>query len=232
MRNPTRSWYIAAMHATPHRLSTLLALCIIAAGILCGVGCDNKDAQAIRAMLVQYDTANNSKNGRLAKECVTKSSDAQYESIRRHALYSDERTVRALGPYIKHQVLMTRNRASAAQLEVLTGEDYLVWTTNEGWFANGDSGWSTAFGKIAVKGDFATGVVLQDDKPTGDKVHFLKEDGRWRLDETTMGQHMDQWYLDLAKFEGVSVDDLLIFIEEEDSGKEISDSIWQPMIRK
>ena len=127
---------------------------------------------------------------------------------------------------------MTRNRASAAQLEVLTGEDYLVWTTNEGWFANGDSGWSTAFGTITVKGDFATGVVLQDGKPTGDKVHFLKDDGRWRLDETTMGQHMDQWYRDLAKFEGVSVDDLLVFIDEEDSGKEISDSIWQPMIRR
>ena len=90
------------MHAIHCRFSTMLAFCIAAAAVLCSVGCDNKDAQAIRAMLVQYDTANNSKNGRLAKECVTKSSDAQYESIRRHALYSDERTVRALGPYIKH----------------------------------------------------------------------------------------------------------------------------------
>lgn len=216
---------------TPLR-STCIVL-VSLASLMALTACDVKESQAIRAMLADYDRANNTGNGLLAKDCVTQASDDQYDLIRRHALYSDEKTVRALGPNLKYNVIMTRNRAPADQLEVLTGEDFLVWTTNEGWFATGESGWVDAFGAIRVDGNTATAAMLDDEgRPTSDRVTFVKEGGRWRLDEPTMNPYLDKLIRLAARAEGMSEDDYILAAEEEDSGKEIPDAIWQPMIKQ
>lgn len=195
--------------------------------------CEDKDAQAIRAMLADYDRANNTGNGPLAKDCVTQASDDQYDLIRRHALYSDEKTVRALGPNLKYNVVMTRNRAPAEQLEVLTGEDFLVWTTNEGWYAGGVSNWAGHFGAIRVDGNTATAPILDEEgQPTSEKGTFIKEGGRWRVDEPSMNSYVDKSYRLAARSEGMSEDEFIMSLETNDSGKEVTDAIWQPLIKK
>lgn len=222
---------VPARTAFPPRAAacwTLLVLSLLSWLPLCG--CEGKDAQAIRAMLVDYDRANNTRNGVLAKECVTRASDEQYELVRRHALYSDEKTVRALNPYVKQYVLMTRHRGQADQLAVLTGEDFLVWTTNQGWYAGEESNWEGAFGSIKVRGQVATAPILEDGKPTGGTATFLLEDGKWRVDEPSLVAALDRRLFLAAREEGESIDDYLIALEEESSGREVPDSVWQPMV--
>ncbi len=236
LQRPRSVRYVICMTIHTKSVCTLLRGAFLMAActaflLLACAGCEDAEAAAIRAMLVKYDQANEQGNGLLAKECVTKSSDTHYDTLRKHALYSDEKTVRALSPSTKLAVIMIRNRASAEQLEVLTGEDFLVWSTNQGWYAGGEP-WANSFGRIKVDGDVALAPMLDEGKPTRVTARFKKEEGKWRLDETTLIHAWDEHYIATARAEGMSVDELITYIEEEDSGKYVEETVWQPMVRR
>lgn len=67
------------------------------------------------------------------------------------------------------------------------------------------------------------------DKPYTYTCQFIKEDGAWKIDETSMFPEYSRALTEAAKESRKSVRDFLMMMESEETGVNLKMSVWDPM---
>ena len=86
-------------------------------------------------------------------------------------------------------------------------------------------------GDIRVSGTHATGVHVSEGKATPLKFVFQMENGKWRLDLTSIMATADQAFKQVIRESGLHEDEFLMTVLESVSGKKVGDTVWDPMVK-
>lgn len=217
---------------TIQRSVAVMAACLLALAL---AGCEDphaEDKTAIRAAVKQLDDANEACDGEAAVAVMSSAALDQYSQIVQLALNGTEREVRGLKPTDLGQVIALRHRMTRKELEGMDGRAYQAFATSACWYSGygEEYAWATSMGAIRVVGDYAYVDIVDDrGRKTGYEGRFEREGGAWKINEFSFHPHTDALLYEDAEFEGMSIEELLIWMEEDDSGEPVGEEIWQPM---
>ncbi len=197
-------------------------------------GCDARaaDKEEISAIYDQLDQCNNNKDGTGVLTVFTKASFPRYEPLIKIALDGTPEQVRALPPTDRTEVLRMRLRATRAELAGLNGMEYTRFATGRGWYVSPDGGQVQStltrfrFNKTATE---ATAELVSDGERSGMRFRFIKEDDYWKYDEPFAIELYDRDLRRAARDEGVSEEQFILDLLEEEIGKEVPATVWEPM---
>lgn len=236
--------------------TTLTALLL---GILClGLSaCKEKpEQQAVRQAWDAYSSAIESADGPTVAKHSSDSTLKYYERLLKTGLEMPAQQVWALPPIEMREVLMMRNRATRSQLKGYTGKGYIIYSTNQGWNLGGGDDTEWEFRDIKVTGDKATARMVEviprniamdlaglsrraslraaarrerKREPRSYALSFVKEEQVWKFDETTLHPRFNNEITLAAKQFRMPVREMLMDIESEESGKDVSMKTWDPM---
>lgn len=176
------------------------------------------------------DHYNNTKNGKAILGVFTGETFEGYERVIKVALDGTKDEVSALGPSDRMEVLRIRTRAKRAEVEKLNGRQYCEFATSRGWYVRPLSDRTEdTLRRITINGDTATADLHSDGEPTRVKLRFVRQDGAWRFDEPDAFKQWDREWIELAREEGITVNDLILEELATELGKEVPDSAWRPM---
>ncbi|HEY0017419.1 MAG TPA: hypothetical protein VGC13_14000 [Longimicrobium sp.] len=180
------------------------------------------DAEAIRAVVREYQQAASRRDGAATSRLVTRDTRGYYARMRDLAVYAPEGAVRAMPLMDRVMVLMYRHRVPADELRAMVADSAFAYTIDSGW-VSGDLGDDVASqGEIYGEGDLA---IL---RLAGEDIHFLREDGAWRWDMVPMLQAASAEFAPDPD-SGMTEDEFLMFILRYSNGTEPSPDIWRPL---
>lgn len=236
-------------------LNRLLYIVILVATFWGLAGCDKhvKDKAEIRSAYDQYQQGQMDANGTAVAAVFTQRTFDHYAKLVKIGMDAKAQDVWNLPPSDMYEVLRMRSRAKRSQLKLLNGRDYVLLATKEGWWSGGEPGWKIV--EIKVTGTTAVGTVRHPeweaeykqqqvagmlsrrarrsmgalDKPFSYNCQFVKEDGAWKVDETSMFPEFNRWLTEAAKESRRSVRDFLMMLESEERDQKLPMSIWDPM---
>jgi len=197
----------------------------------CAEGTSLDEAVAVRASYEGYKQAILDQDGKEAVAFVDKKTLDYYRKMLDLALRGDRETVRALSTIDKLMVLSIRHRIPSEYAEQMTAESLFVHAVDEGWIGKQ---WviNNELEDIAVSGTSATGVHISAGKETPLKRVFQKEDDRWRVNLTCCMPVTDQEMKKMITQSGLSEHEFLAKIVESVSGREVVDTVWEPVIKE
>jgi hypothetical protein len=186
------------------------------------------EEESVRQVLIAYKDAVLKHQGDSAALVVNRNTLEYFGGMKTMALEANEQEVRQLTPLHRMMVLSFRHRIPANELRAMTPEGVFIHSINQGWVGK-NSVLDSDVGKVQVFGDNASAEFLKAGKPTPLKLRFTKEDGKWKIDFTSVFPLSDQALSMLIKKKEVDEDTFIISLIESVSGKKVSPSIWQPL---
>ena len=207
------------------QLSLLCLLAAVQGG--CKEG-DSQEATFVRTCFEGYKEAILDQDGEAAVALVDGSTLKYYGKMRKLALEGSPTDVRQLSTIDKLMVLILRHRIPLEDLTEMTAESLFVYAVDEGWIGR-ESVINNELGDIKVSGTNATGVHISAGNESPFKWIFRKENGKWKIDITSIMPIADQAFKQLIQENGLSEDDFLFSILESVSGEKVPDSIWEPL---
>lgn len=207
----------------------------LACSLLFLTACDNhaRDKRDIADVYGDIERCNNAKDGKTVVELLTSDTFRRYERLIKLGLDGSPDEVKALPPNDKFEVLLMRLMASREDISKLDGRGYVIFATSKGWYITPPSERSVDFVtkiKISSSGNDAHGQLVSDGYRTDVRLHFVKEGGSWRFDETAAVADYDDAIRRHCSAERISVDKFVFDWLEEQTGKPVPNSIWHPMI--
>ncbi len=214
----------------PHSMPHLARSILVVVAVLLPGGCqpsDTPEAAAVRTCFNDYLTAIGNKDGKAAVAIVDSRTVTYYDTILDHALKSKSDVVRGLPILDKTMVLMLRSRVPADELRKMDARAVFIHTVDEGWVATD----RTIFdiGQIDVNGDRAFGQHLMRGQETPYKCRFVKEDGKWKIDITSLYSSGEAEFEKAIKESQMSEDDFLTRVLSMTAKKPVDASIWEPV---
>lgn len=197
--------------------------------VLPACGKDPREAE-IMAVYKAYSHAAHVRDGKAALEILTAPSVEAYGPLLKIALDASEEQVRALAPAQKLEVLRMRHRSTRSQLSKLDPPGFVRFATDQGWYSAVDPDQEFVLTDLDIHDDWAVGV---EDFGHNLKlrIYFIKEDGKWKLNEWRAMQEDGPLYEAVAKELEMSVDDFLLLILEDENGQPPNQWIWRPMVK-
>jgi hypothetical protein len=202
---------------------------ILAAIALANQAAHRPEAEAARDAFKGYKQALINHDGEAAAAFVSKGTVDYYGKIKELALRGERQTVAGLPILDKMTVLMLRLTYRADTLENMTATSLFASAVEKELF-NMDTVVSSEVGKVKVSGERASitlinrGVENQAFLPL-----FVKEGRSWKLDSTALFGILG-WALEKsAKDSGLSEDEFLVEILSKTTGKEVTNTIWEPL---
>jgi hypothetical protein len=213
-------------------MRTLLLIVLFAFTPL--IGCDDKaaDKEDIRAVWQQLDTCNNAADGNGVVAVFTESSFAANVKLMKVGLDGTPAQVKALPAFDRMEVLRMRLLSNRAEISKLDGRGYVRFATSKGWYVMpSEDRTKDTLPKITFSksGTEAWANIVSEGKRTGMRLHFVKEGGQWKYDEPEAMVEYSRLLADEARAAGVSENDFIIDVLEEELGRKIPASIWDPM---
>lgn len=189
-----------------------------------------KDIKAIQASFEKYKAAVLNDRGEEAFKYVDSRSLAYYSSLIEVIKNADSTKLEQLPLIDKMTVLMIRHRAPAEDLLTYDGKALFVYAIGEGMVSK-NSVATSSLDNIEVVGEFAKAQFVSDGEPSPYYFHYYKEDGKWKLDLTSLlkigALAMDH----LVAQSEMEENDFLLYIIGLVEGTEPSPDIWLPLQR-
>lgn len=197
-------------------------------------GCDTRaqDKEDMIVLMQTLDSCNNASDGNNILGIFTQSTWAHNDRLIKLGLEGTEAEVKALPLFDRMEVLRMRLRSNREELSKLKGMEYTRFATSRGWYVTPveQRAESTLDRfKFSAAGDEAWAYLVVDGEPTQTKIHFIKEGGEWRYDEPEAMIAYGRDYAREARQEGMSENEYIILVLEEEIGREVPDSVWQPL---
>lgn len=191
--------------------------CLLTAG--CGEG---KEEKAVRECMAKVDAAGNANDPADLAANLSAASFQYWDRLIPIARSGNRTQIMSLPPSERNEIVMMRHRCTADELKKLSGAFWLKTAMERGgYFGEGD----TELGKIRVRGDFAEAQLLWDRSPAEDldgnriTTLFVKEQTGWKFDLPHNDKFLN-WLIEFAaSMERRNVDDFLLDLEEESTGK-------------
>ena len=165
--------------------SRVLSLVAVLAALVFLAGCDSRaeDRGALVDVMEAIDDCNNRADGKAILELVTRESVERYGELVRLGLDGTREEVLTRGPNDQLEILRMRARAKRSELEKLSPRQYVAFATSRGWYRQPESDrGTTSLREIRFGPSGATAEPVLDGEPVGERIRFVEEDGRWKLD--------------------------------------------------
>ena len=184
----------------------------------------------VRACFGNYRTAILAEEGQEALRFVDRRTLDYYGRILDIALRGNRETVAGLSTINKLMVLILRHRIPLDSLKEMTAESLFIHAAEHGWVGKNDV-IANELGKVVVFGTYALAVHISVGQESPFQYRFEKEDGRWKLDLTSIMPVVDQCFKQVIRESGLPEDEYLFSLIESDSGRKVSDTIWDPIVK-
>ncbi len=208
--------------------SLICLVCLVLAGCTGGPSVD--ETIGIRAAFDGYKKAILDQDGEKAVTFVDQNTLDYYGKMLDLALRGHRGTVRARTTADRLMILFIRHRIPLESAKQMTGESLFAHAVDEGWIGR-ESVITNELGDIAVSGTSGTGVHISAGEESPIKWVFQKEGDRWKMDLTAVMPIADQALKQIIQESGLPDDEFLTEIIEAVSGKEVDDTVWDPMIQ-
>ncbi len=206
---------------------------VMAAVTLALGGCEQRtqDKSDIKQVFTTYYDCNNGRDGAGLMDIFTDATFDRYGELVKLGLDGRPEQVRALTFMEKREVLTMRIKGRRADLEGMDGRRYVEHATSSGWYVLPEDQRSVdTLEDFRFEGEsVARPMLVSDGEWTQIRPRFVKENGRWKLDEFSIAPALERLLRSQAKDLGMTAEEILIFELEEQFEKPLDDSIWQPM---
>ena len=219
-------------------------------------GCQKSPEQEVLAQYHRGEEAIGTHNSTEYRNIITPESVTQLDDAIRLALEATEEQARALEPFELQNVIMFRNRISPEQLRRMTADDALAWMMDKGILIvdkeyglepesvriTGDTAIIQMGTRVARsstvgfgrRGGRAAGALLSEalgggkiEPVPGIAWNYKKINGYWYSDNVANDRVFNEDLINLAKEEGVPVDEYILKQEREQAGR-LKQDIWTP----
>lgn len=235
-----------------HAIARLCAVLVLVMTPAFVGGCDKhaEDKKAIQAVIDIHARANEGKDGNTIATILSDNTFQHYERVLRLALDGTKAEVAALQASDRLEVGRIRVRGKRSVLEKMTGKQYAVWATNQGWYSFGDGSAEgvegieltdfkfappdTAYARPRT-GETEMGMVglrmRRKEKKSPFKYTFIKQADGWKYDETSAYEHWSSELDEIAAANRMDTDGLIIELLTEETGKKVPRSIFEKPMR-
>lgn len=186
------------------------------------------DPAAVERSFEAYRQAVLSGDGAAAAEVVTSRSHAFYKSLADYALTLDREGLARLHVTERLTVMQLRHSVDPQVIARMSGKDLVASAVNSGWIGKGRMA-DLRLGAYDVRGELASVPVLDQNGEAGPiTLHFLKEEGKWRLDLVSV-LAISRGTMDYVILQsGMTEDEFVLFALEYNSGRKPGPEIWDP----
>lgn len=184
--------------------------------------------QQVREAYSAYKAAILADQGAEAVQHVDSRTVQYYTDIQRQAVEADSLTVDGLAILDKLMVLAIRHRTPREQLLSFDGVSLFTYAVEQGMVGK-NSVANLSIGTITINGDTAQGQVINNGQVTPLAYHFNKEDGRWKIDLTSIFGVSGSAFQQMVDQSEQAENDYLLMILELTTGKKPGADIWQPV---
>jgi hypothetical protein len=207
------------------KLSVFLVFCLAIILSSCG---GSGEASAVKKAFESYRSALLNQDGKAAVEAVSSNTIKMYQEYRDQAMTGDEQSVKGLSIVNRMQVLLMRHRIDPKLLKKMDGNEVFAYAVDQNWIGK-NSVVRLTLEDVAVSGPRATAKASADGKQTGERFHFVREEGSWKLDLGPTIQATDQVMQGIARKKGMSENELVFSLITSVSGRQVTEAIWRPL---
>lgn len=198
--------------------------------VLAGSVFAQADADAIRGAFQTYRAALEARNGEAARALVTRATLDSYEALRDEAIYSVKVDLAKRPIFERLIILNLRLRFTLTELQMTPGRDLFRRGIEEGWTA-GASGLSNLERLVLIDNHAQAFIVPRSGGGEGTPIHFLLEDGAWKIDLISISNAVEESLRDLAVKNGISEEQLIEETLGSSYGQALPTDIWEPLLR-
>lgn len=200
---------------------------------LCGCGdsrpMQSPDAAAgdVQAAWDEFKSASLSNHGSIAANRVTKATHDYYAEIRDLALTANRDQIQQMSIARQVTVLGMRVRIEPERLREMSGRDLFVHAVDSGWIGKSSASDEGITG-IVVTGDYAKAEATKAGEHVGLYMHFVKEDGEWRLDMMQLMKLANAAFDAMHEQSGLNEEEFIARVIETVTSKRLTASDWNP----
>lgn len=186
----------------------------------------DKEAAAVRQVFDNYKAAILNDEGENALQYIDSRTEKYYAGILDAVKNGDSATLSSLSLIDRITIFSIRHRASRQEIIGMTGNELFVYAIRKGMVGKGGVA-RNSIGDVTINGDFATGQVVVSGTQTPLAFHFYKEEGKWKMDLTSIFPITNQAFKKMVEESGEPENEYLFGLLEMLTGKKPGPEIWQ-----
>lgn len=201
---------------------------VIVFTLLCSCADTEQDKKQIYETYDNYKAALLDKKGEVAVEYIDSVTINYYNGILKSTMFADSAKVSAMPISDKYMVLRLRGLLSLNEIQKMDGKKVLVFAINKGMIGK-QSVEKGELGYITVEGNYATAEFETGGKTTGLKHEFNKEDGKWKLNLTSMMPIVNVAFEEMIKKSETTPNSFVEMLANSFNSNPVNKNIWQPL---
>ena len=186
------------------------------------------DAKAVHAAFAQFSKVLVAGDGPKVVEALDRASLAYYARVRDLSLNATAAQVKNLSLIDELMVLRLRHDVGFEGLSKVDGRGLVVMAVEKGWISRA-SIQRIVLGEVTITKDKAEAVAMTGDELTSLRLHFSRENGKWKFNIVHLTKVGEQGLKDLLKKTGQPRHAFLLSIIEQVSGRAPAEKIFDPL---
>jgi len=183
-------------------------------------------AALIHTVFTSYQNAVVNDKGIEAIQYLDSTSMNYFKKILENVLHADSVKMESLALPEKFNVLMVRHLSTKKEIKELTPEKLAAFNYANGWGGK-DKLQDATLGKIKIKNNSATALLMKDGKKTETSYIFNHEKDEWKIDITPFVRESEKDIQDMVQ--GQNVNEFMFGMLELMTGKAPTRAIWKPI---
>ncbi len=175
-----------------------------------------------------YKTAILNDNAEEALNNVDSRTVKYYTQIINDVRNADSIRINSMSLIDKVTILSIRSRATKAEILSMQGSDLFIYAIKKGMVGK-NSVMNNSVGDVTIDSNFAKGQLLVNGKKAPLYFQFYKEDGKWKLDITSLFPASNLAFKKMIEESGENENDYILMILETLTGKKPEAEIWNPI---
>ena len=206
-------------------------LWLMFAGLIAFIACPAQagDAKAVHTAFAQFSKVLVAGDGPKVAEALDRASLAYYARVRDLSLNAKAAEVKALSLIDELMVLRLRHDVGFEGLTKVDGRGLVVMAVEKGWISRA-SIQTIVLGEVTIEKDKAEAVAMTGDALTSLRLHFSREDGKWKFNIVHLTKVGEQGLKELLHKTGQPRHAFLLSIIEQVSGREPAENIFDPLV--
>jgi len=184
------------------------------------------NAALINTVFTAYQNAVINDNGTEAIQYLDSISMNYFKKILGNVQQADSVALESIGLPEKFNVLMVRHLSTKKEIISLTPEKLAAFNYANGWGGK-DKLQGAALGKIKIKNNSATALLMMDGMKTETSYHFNLEKEGWKIDITPFVRESEKEIQDMVQ--GQNENEFIFGMLELMTGKAPTRAIWKPV---
>ena len=188
----------------------------------------NTEAAQVKKTFDSYKTAILNDKAEKALETIDSRTLKYYTEILDAVKMADSSKITSMSLIDKITILSVRARATKDEIILMKGHDLFLFAIKNGMVGK-DGVINNSVGDVTVNKNFAKGQLLVNGKKAPLYFHFYKENGKWKIDLTSLFPMSNVVLKKMIEESGKPEDEYIMMLLEAITGIKQSSEIWKPV---